>query len=328
MAWYRLSGSVLLLTFLYFIQGLPYGVQVHFLPIYLRARGIDLTTVVLLRLLQVPWMFKVLWAPLVDVYLTRTQWLLGSIVALAVSCILSGFYPPDGLGSVALLVLFLWNVFASMEDVTVDSVAVMLLSEQELGAGNVGQVVGYKLGATFAGGVLALLAGVTGWFGVCVALAAVYTEAAMLVFVSPLLRVSNSDHHSSHTSQAADNTEDNSRDHFSPHSAQISSCEHCTSSEPSTIYSMHHHYHHHHHQHHCHDHQQCGCGCCHQKPPDTSRSESSLQKTTGFSAITNVICTVFSVPDTKWLVIFLLIYKLGMTSILSLYQLIVMQPFV
>jgi len=303
MAWYRLSGSVVLLTFLYFIQGLPYGVQVHFLPIYLRTRGIDLTTVGLLRLLQVPWMLKVLWAPLVDVYLTKTQWLLGSIVALAASCTLSGFCPPDALGSSAILVLFLWNVFASLEDVAVDSVAVMILSEHELGAGNVGQVVGYKLGAAFAGGVLALLAGITGWLGICIALAAVYTEAAMLVFVSPLLRLTETNRH---CTVSADTSDDNSHDTFSLDSMQCASCEHCTCSEPRTVYSMHYHHHYHHsHQHH-------GCGCCHQKLPDKSYSESSPVKASGFSAIVNVIRTVCKVPDTKWLIVFLLIYKLGM----------------
>lgn len=308
MAWYRLSGSVLLLTFLYFIQGLPYGVQVHFLPIYLRSRGIDLTTVGLLRLLQVPWMLKVLWAPLVDVYLTRRQWLLGSILALAVSCTLSGFFPPDGLGSAAILVLFLWNVFASVEDVAVDSVAVMLLLEQELGAGNVGQVVGYKLGAAFAGGVLALLAGVTGWLGVCLSLTAVYTEAAMLVFVSPLLRLSETNHHSSHS---ANNPDDNSHDHFSADSMQFPSYEHCACTEHRTVYSMHHHYHYHHHH---------GCGCCHQKPPDTQYNGSSSMKVTGLSAIVNVIYTVCKVPGTKWLIVFLLVYKLGIIFIYGLYS--------
>ena len=305
MAWYRLSGSVLLLTFLYFIQGLPYGVQIYFLPIYLRTRGIDLTTVGLLRLLQVPWMLKVLWAPLVDVYLTRSQWLLGSIVALAASCLLSGFCPPEGLGSTAIVVLFLWNVFASLEDVAVDSVAVMLLSEHELGAGNVSQVVGYKLGAAFAGGVLALIVGVTGWLGICIALAAVYTEAAMLVFVSPLLRLTDSN--PSHQCLAG-SFDDNSSDHFS-HSAQFASCEHCANAEPQTLYAMHR-YHHYHHQR--------GCGCCHQKPPNTADSESSL-KITSFSAVMNVICTVCKVPDTKWLAVFLLMYKLGMICLLCLH---------
>jgi len=303
MAWYRLSGSVVLLTFLYFIQGLPYGVQVHFLPIYLRTRGMDLTTVGLLRLLQVPWMFKVLWAPLVDVYLSRSKWLLGSIMALAVSCLLSGFCPPDGLGTSSVMILFLWNVFASMQDVAVDSVAVMLLSEDELGAGNVGQVVGYKLGAAFAGGVLALLAGLTGWLGVCLALAAVYTEAAMLVCVSPLLRLTVTGHQDAHS---ADNSHDNV---FLLHSTQCKSCEYCRGCEPQTIYSMHHHHHYHYHQQH-------DCGCCHEKPPDSSSAKDLCPKTTGFTAIMNVMSSVCEVPDTKWTIIFLLVYKLGMISFL------------
>ena len=244
-----------------------------------------------------------LWAPLVDVYLTRSQWLLGSIVALSVSCLLSGFCPPEGLGSTAIVVLFMWNVFASLEDVAVDSVAVKLLSDQELGAGNVGQVVGYKLGAAFAGGVLALLAGVTGWLGICTALAAVYTEAAMLVFVSPLLRLTDTNtrlHHS------ADGFEDNLSDHLSLQSSPFASCEQCARTEPQTLYAMHH-YHHRHHQH--------GCICCHQKSPDSADSESS-QKITGFSAVVNVICTVCKVQDTKWLAVFLLVYKLGIICLL------------
>lgn len=298
MAWYRLSGSVVLLTFLYFIQGLPYGLQVHFLPIYLRSRGVDLTTVGLLRLLQVPWMLKVVWAPLVDVYFTRSQWLLGSIVALAASCTLSGFCPPDSLGPAAVVVLFMWNLFASLEDVAVDSVAVSLLSEQELGAGNVGQVVGYKLGAAFAGGVLALVAGVTGWLGVCIALTAVYTEAAMLVFVSPLLRPTETNRRASGSHSA-----DNSHDHSS---GQFASCELCANAEPQTFYSLHYQHHHHHL---CH--QQHSPGCYHQKPLDSCDGDSSAKKITGFSAVVDVVFTVCRVPCTKWLVIFLLVYKLG-----------------
>ena len=54
-------------------------------------------------------------------------------MALAASCMLSGFWPPDSLGPTAVIVLFMWNVFASLEDVAVDSVAVTLLSKQELG---------------------------------------------------------------------------------------------------------------------------------------------------------------------------------------------------
>jgi len=208
---------------------------------------------------------------------------------------MSGFFPPEGLGSMAIFALFLWNIFASMEDVAVDAVAVMLLSEQELGAGNVGQVVGYKLGAAFAGGVLALLAGITGWLGVCIALTAVYTEAAMLVYVSPLLRLTEPNRHS------VNSLDDHSHEHSS---------EHCMGADPQTMYSMHHHHQRHHH--HCQLHQH-GPGCCHQRPLDSPYSESTSANAGGFAAVLNVMSAVFRVPDTLWTAVFLLIYKLGMT---------------
>ena len=40
-----MNAQLVLLTFLYFIQGLPYGFQAKFLPIYLHSRGTSLTQV-------------------------------------------------------------------------------------------------------------------------------------------------------------------------------------------------------------------------------------------------------------------------------------------
>ena len=44
---------------LYFLQGMPYGIQVKFLPILLRANGVSLTNISLFKLLFLPWVFKV-----------------------------------------------------------------------------------------------------------------------------------------------------------------------------------------------------------------------------------------------------------------------------
>jgi len=193
-----LNGHVCLLMFLYFIQGLPYGIQTHFLPVYLRTRGIDLTEISLFRLLQAPWLFKVVWAPFIDSYSTRRQWLLMTILALALSCILSAVNSPDSLSTLAVAALILCNIFASIQDVSVDAVALSLLSADELAAGNVAQIVGYKLGAAFAGGIQAMLVSVLGWNGMSFVMASIYIEAAMLVYVSPTLR--NVDNHSSEAS--------------------------------------------------------------------------------------------------------------------------------
>ena len=60
------AGPLALLSVLYFAQGLPFGFQATALPVYLRLSGVSVTTLGFLSLLSVPWMLKVLWAPLVD----------------------------------------------------------------------------------------------------------------------------------------------------------------------------------------------------------------------------------------------------------------------
>src|SRR3990167_3522973 len=59
-------ASLLLLASLYCAQGLPSGLLAHSLPILLRQHGVDLAYIGLLKLLALPWMLKVLWAPWVD----------------------------------------------------------------------------------------------------------------------------------------------------------------------------------------------------------------------------------------------------------------------
>lgn len=181
------TGSVLLLMFLYFIQGLPYGLQAQFLPVYLRSKGVDLTDIGLLKIVYAPWLCKFLWGPLVDQLSTKRKWLLVSILCLGGTCIFGAFFPPDFLIPV-IIVLFLLNLFASIQDVAVDAIAIRLLTSDELGQGNTVQVVGYKLGSIFGGGILASFVHVIGWMGLFLVLAVLYVEAAMFIYVSPSLR--------------------------------------------------------------------------------------------------------------------------------------------
>lgn len=51
---------------LYFIQGLPYGLQDKFIPLMLIMKGHSHSTVALTRLLLLPWLMKPLFAPLID----------------------------------------------------------------------------------------------------------------------------------------------------------------------------------------------------------------------------------------------------------------------
>ena len=119
--------------------------QSRFLPIYLRTQGMSLTNLGFFKILLIPWALKILWAPLVDNYATKRTWLLASLAALALSCILATFITPRQIVGLCVVV-FCLNLFASTQDIAVDGIAIQILSPEELGAGNTVQVVGYKVG--------------------------------------------------------------------------------------------------------------------------------------------------------------------------------------
>jgi len=52
---------------LYFSEGLPYGMVKEFVPLYLRVRHVDLTSIGLINVVGFAWTLKFLWSPLVDV---------------------------------------------------------------------------------------------------------------------------------------------------------------------------------------------------------------------------------------------------------------------
>ena len=103
------------------------------------------------------------------------------------TCLLGSVGSPDHLAFLCVVLLLL-NTFAATQDIVVDGVAITILAADELGAGNTAQVVGYKLGAIFGGGLLVWLMGIVGWTGMFLGLAVLYLEALLFVYLSPDLR--------------------------------------------------------------------------------------------------------------------------------------------
>ncbi|PAA56346.1 hypothetical protein BOX15_Mlig018921g3 [Macrostomum lignano] len=175
-----------LLLLLYMVQGIPYGFQSRFLPIYLRTHGLSLSILSSLKLLYTPWLLKTLWAPLVDAYRSKRWWLIVSMSGLLATCLGLGCLEPTQLWVLAGF-MATQNLLASLQDIAVDAFAIVSLSPSQLGSGNVAQVVGYKLGAVLGGGCLVTLADWLPWSGLFVGLAAIYAAAIGVVAASTSL---------------------------------------------------------------------------------------------------------------------------------------------
>lgn len=151
------------LGLLYFVQGLPFGIQVGILPLLLAQRGASRTTIAYTSLLGLPYFLKAFVAPLVERRYVesigrRRTWILAmQLVAFVTLIALSVAIGGDA--TVPLMVgVFVLYVAMSTMDISVDGLAVEILRDDELGPGNSAQVGGYKLGMLFAsGGVLQVL---------------------------------------------------------------------------------------------------------------------------------------------------------------------------
>jgi len=156
-----------LLAMLYFAQGLPSGLLGKALPPLLRQQEISLSAIGFTALLALPWTLKFLWAPFLDRFWTRRRWLLtlnlatfGLMILLAsrdFGAWVSQSFP------LLMMLLFLMNIAAATQDIATDGLAVSRLAPHLRGLGNSVQVIGYKVGMIFGGGLLLWLVALYGW---------------------------------------------------------------------------------------------------------------------------------------------------------------------
>ncbi|XP_053169704.1 major facilitator superfamily domain-containing protein 3 isoform X2 [Hemicordylus capensis] len=181
-----MTRKYVLLGVLYFVQGIPYGLQSGLLPVYFRTVGLSFTKISLAKVLYVPWILKVLWAPMVDQYFTKKTWLLLTMGGLVLACLACSLLTPEAHFLPVATILLLMNIFASTQDIAVDGLAIQLLGQDEVGYGNTIQVVAYKLGSLLAGGGLLAFLQHLGWGTLFVYLAVIYTVAILYTWGSDL----------------------------------------------------------------------------------------------------------------------------------------------
>ena len=179
-----LAARVGILSVFYLVQGLPFGFQAKALPVYLTAQGLSLTEVGFAGAVSAPWLLKPLWAPIVDRWGSssfgrRRSWIVPLQAALASTCLGLAFVPREAL-PVFLALIALTNLFAATMDIAVDGLAVDMLAPEELGWGNIAQVVAYKVGMQIGGGVLLWASQWIGWRGLFQAMTALIVIALLV----------------------------------------------------------------------------------------------------------------------------------------------------
>lgn len=162
-----LTRRMLICVFTGFASGMPLYLLLNLLPAWLRTEGVSLKAIGLFALIQFPYTWKFLWAPLLDRYVLplgrRRGWIvLTQALLLAVIALLGQFSPATDLGVIVWLAATLAFLSATA-DIALDAYRRELLSERELGLGNSVHVNAYRIAGLVPGSLSLILADRLPW---------------------------------------------------------------------------------------------------------------------------------------------------------------------
>jgi len=163
-----LNRRIIICAFTGFASGLPLFFLIQLVPGWLRSEGVDLKQIGLIALVQLPYVWKFVWSPLLDRYQLpwlgrRRGWMLATQVGLLVSIALVGHWHPDTDLRTILLVAVIVAFFSATQDIVLDAYRRELLPDLELGLGNAVHIQTYRIAGLIPGTLAFVLADHMAW---------------------------------------------------------------------------------------------------------------------------------------------------------------------
>ena len=187
-----LNKRMLICVFIGFTSGLPLFTLVYLVQAWLRTEGVNLKEIGLFALIQFPYTWKFIWAPLMDRYVPRLPgwrpgrrrgWMLVTQLLVAVAIGGLGFTSPkDQIWTVAALTALV-AFFGASQDIAIDAYRRELLADTEQGLGNAVFVNAYKIAALIPGSLGLILADHLPWTTVFIVTAAFMLPGMVLTLV-------------------------------------------------------------------------------------------------------------------------------------------------
>ncbi len=181
------NRRMIICVFTGFSSGMPLYLLFNLLPAWLRTEGIGLKEIGLFALIQFPYTWKFLWAPLLDrfslpLFGRRRGWMLVTQLGLlAVIAALGLLSPKDALQGIVALTVAL-ALLSATQDIVLDAYRRELLPDEELGLGNAFHVNAYKMSTLVPGSLSLILADHLPW-SMVFAITALFTLPGVLLTV-------------------------------------------------------------------------------------------------------------------------------------------------
>jgi PAT family beta-lactamase induction signal transducer AmpG len=178
-------------SLLSFSSGLPLGLVWIAIPDWMRDGGVDIRIVGMVTLAHAPWVFKMLWSPLMDRYVPpwlgrRRGWIAVAQVALFATTLgLAGLGDHPDTPWVIVALAFAIAFASASQDIVIDAYAVDVLRKEEQGVAVGLRTAVYRAAMFLAGGLAITALSVISWPAVNVMLAVLYLPMLVITRFAP-----------------------------------------------------------------------------------------------------------------------------------------------
>ena len=184
------KSHFLSLLFLGFSSGLPFALTGSTLQAWFTQSGVSVVTIGALSLVGMPYVWKFLWAPLLDRFIPpfggrRRGWIaIAQLVLCALLFVLASLNPhlqPGLIGVVAVLIAFM----AASQDIAIDAYRTDILLPDERGTGIAIFIFAFRIAILCSGGLALILADHLGWRFTYQIMAVLMAASVIPTFLSP-----------------------------------------------------------------------------------------------------------------------------------------------
>ncbi len=190
------SGRIFLVTVLYLTEGAPIGFIWWAMPTLLRQENVPIESITsLTALLILPWIFKFIWAPLIDSLRNEKRgykfWIFISQSFMGLSLVPLIFIPVQDNLFIWGMFLLLHSISAATQDVSIDAMVINVIAKNERGKLNGFMNAGMLIGRSVFGGgtlIIAYELGLNYMVGLIVII--ILSAMVLLIFVKePVLQL-------------------------------------------------------------------------------------------------------------------------------------------
>lgn len=187
---YITNRRIQIVLLLGFSSGLPLALTGSSLQAWFTQAGVDLLTIGSLTLLGLPYVWKFLWAPLLDRFVPpllgrRRGWILltqlGLCAAIIVMAQMNPMTQPTMIGFVALMIAFI----SATQDIANDAYRTDILLPEERGLGAAAVTLGFRIAMLVSGGLALVMADYIGWQFTYEIMAALIALSIIVTLVAP-----------------------------------------------------------------------------------------------------------------------------------------------